>query len=116
MRPGVGAGPQPIRCNRAGGRTSARQEPSSDGTEGVRIVRPTRTAAAAALSAVFVLSVGLPVLAQSPDARPAPDVVGLAEPSPRATPAVVGFPIATPEPTGAVLGTTSATLPPTDTE
>jgi hypothetical protein len=79
-------------------------------------VRLTRAAAVAALSAVFVLSVGLPVLAQSPESRPAPAAVGLAEPSPRSTPTVVGFPIATPEPTGAVLGTTSATLPPTDTE
>jgi len=62
--------------------------------------------------------VTVPVLAQSAEVRPAPSVVGLAEPSPRRTPVVVGFPIATPtpKPTGAVLGTTSATLPPTDTE
>jgi hypothetical protein len=64
---------------------------------------------------VFVLSVGLPVLAQTPEGHPAPDVVGLAEPPLRPTPAVVGLPIATPEPSGAVLGL-GPTIPPTDTE
>ena len=79
-------------------------------------MRTSRAAAALLLSVGFVLSMSLPVLAQGAEARPAPDVVGLAEPSARPTPIVVGFPLVTPAPTGAVRGTTSATLPPTDTE